>query len=891
MWNGLWKLTLMVGVVGVGIFAAYHAQKGMNLTVSNAPKGSDDSKNERVGSSTDEASDDTSNPQEPAFLAGLDEPSEKPSQRRASKETKSRTDFLDDFSLDEPSVKTASAKDEGKTVPVKRNQKRPGIDFRESAEPLDAASDRSAEPKRLPDEESSELVSPKKNRQPIRQVKADVSENESATAATENQLDPFAEDNEDTQKAAQKTTLEKNSSTKSESTAKKSAPASFDEPAESEFPTEVSETENKKTPAADKEKFELETPEQAPGRAKVSTGIGADSEPPRSKRAKQGAVKRFENQTESEADPFSSDSRVNPARSPATSKSGTGKSLSDLDAPKQIDEPAREEPAIVNDPAAAPRSLPNESNNISNVSNEDVPAPRTNPKRNRPAIPATLSEDPNPGFLNEAPKRTHESHSRRSDRDPVSSVDMVGDGIAGDASQRGVQQPRLTIEKVAAQQAVLEQPLVYSIIVKNTGSVDAHNVVIEDRIPKGTELLGTAPQAELSGKRLIWNHLLLKPNEEKKISIKVIPHQEGPIGSVARVYFATEVSAEIVVSAPQLDFTVKAPSEVRIGQHFELVFTLKNVGTVDATNIKVFDVVPDELKNEAGADIECAIGKMAPQETREIVLPVTAIKTGNLVNKAVMTADPGIKKSLDSSINVIGELLVLTRTGQNKLYVERAAVFTNNIRNDGNQRADSVRISEVVPAGMQFETASDGGKYDANLKAVVWTVGPLPPGVDKSVSVKYVPKETGPRETKISATGSAGSTAAIQSTIEVVGKPELQMETLTATGTVTVGDRITSKFQLNNTGTAAARNVRLRIKLPRELKLISVKGAKFQKEEDSVVFETIGELPPRTKAAYELVLEPIAEADAQIGLEISADHLSKPGRRVETIQIANDALK
>ena len=106
-----------------------------------------------------------------------------------------------------------------------------------------------------------------------------------------------------------------------------------------------------------------------------------------------------------------------------------------------------------------------------------------------------------------------------------------------------------------------------------------------------------------------------------------------------------------------------------------------------------------------------------------------------------------------------------------------------------------------------------------------------------------------------------------------------------------MGDRITSKFQLNNTGTAGAKNVQLRVKLPRELKLISVKGAKFQQTENGILFETIDELPPRSKAAYELVLEPIAEADAQLSLEISADHLTKPGKRVETIQIARDALK
>ena len=30
MWNGFWKVTAMVGVIGVGLVAVFYAQKGMN---------------------------------------------------------------------------------------------------------------------------------------------------------------------------------------------------------------------------------------------------------------------------------------------------------------------------------------------------------------------------------------------------------------------------------------------------------------------------------------------------------------------------------------------------------------------------------------------------------------------------------------------------------------------------------------------------------------------------------------------------------------------------------------------------------------------------------------------------------------------------------------------
>lgn len=897
MWNGLWKLTVMVGVIGIGLFAAYQAQKSMNLTLASAPGEAPDSKPERVLEATDDTPsfDLSTHQDEPAVVSKSElEPIARSTPRKEKKRAEPKSDFLDDFADDQPEVKKVVAsndsnKSTGKGASPKRAERRKGVSFRNDNEFSD---EESTEPKQLPDGADS-LDPPKKSGKPIRQVSAEFADeaapNANVTAAEEEVADPFADDAAATDKAPKvKSRAKSNDRAKSDDGAiddfadQPSAPAVIESP----------DAPAAKNPSATdvKEKMRIEIPSQPTGRAKISSDDGTLSEPPRSKRAKQNAGKRAEARVETESNPFESDSQAPVSRASSTTETPSTKTGSELGAPGRIDESLSDEPISRQEPipAAAPRSLPDD---ISTTSSDDSATNRPTPKRARLAAPAPLTDDANAGFLNDPPPRSRDPLPRRTEREEVAPVDMVGDGVAGDVSKRGLQQPRLTIEKVAQQQAAIDKPFIYSIIVKNTGTVDAHNVVIEDRIPKGTELLGTAPQAELSGKRLIWNQLILKPNEEKKISIKVVPKQEGPIGSVARVYFATEVTAEIVVTAPQLEFTVKAPSEVRVGQHFDLVFTLKNVGTVEANNITVRDLVPDELKHEAGSDIECPIGKMGPQECREIVLPVTAMKTGSLVNRAYLTADSGIKKTLDSAIEVIGEVLVLTRTGHNRLYVEKPAAFTNNIRNDGNRKADRIRIAEVVPAGMQFETASDGGKYDENLRAVVWTVGPLPPGADKSLTVNYVPKETGTHAAKITATGSAGSTAAVQATVDVIGKPELQMETLSATGAVTVGDRITSKFQLNNSGTAGAKNVQLRIKLPRELKLISVKGAKFQQTENGIIFETIGELPPRTKAAYELVLEPIAEAEAQIGLEISADHLTKPGKRIETIQIAQDALK
>jgi uncharacterized repeat protein (TIGR01451 family) len=537
-------------------------------------------------------------------------------------------------------------------------------------------------------------------------------------------------------------------------------------------------------------------------------------------------------------------------------------------------------PDPVNNNGPTNRTINEPGNGVPSVSN-DFPATPSGRNSKAAREPEPLPERGLPREAATTPNR------RAADSIPRSlDNDLVGDGTVNKESPRGIQQARLTIEKIAPQQTTLGEPLIYSVVIKNIGGTDAHQVLVEDRIPRGTELSGTAPRAEMIDKRLIWRIGTLKPNEEKKISIRVIPRQEGQVGSVARVSFATEVAAEILVAAPQLSFNVKAPRQARIGETIELTFLLKNTGTAAATNVSVRDLVPAGLKHEAASDIECPIGRLAPNESREIVLNVTAVKPGGATNRAVLSGDAGIHQELETSIEVIGEQLVLTRSGQTKVYVDRPTRFTNSVKNEGNAEVKRVRVSEVIPAGMEFVEASDGGRFDPVQRAILWDLGALPPGGETAVSSMLVARSPGTQQATVTASGPAGSSAAVKSDVDVVGRPELQIETVSRTGVVAVGDRLTSKIQLKNHGSAAARNVSLSIRLPRELKLVEVRGGKYSLRDNAISFDPVTAIGPKEMAAFELVMEAVSEADAQMNLEISADHLSKPARRSETVQIA-----
>lgn len=909
--SGLWKLAAMTGVIGVGLVAVYQAQQGMeqtSITASEADTGESESDDAGVVPASEiVAPPSESDPfnKDAETLLGTQSPSKvatdgsTPTLAAPAEFSKS-----DGFgAADNNDLPTGAS---SVSVPVRSTANEasprsgPGLDFRAETANVaeaDAAPGKSAiQPVAFEEEEPEERLP-----DDLDAFEADVKK-----AAERAKLRASAAQS---QPAAVKPFVRQNADAPKEVTP---------DPASVVDPFEVNETPAKSTapavaapiaeeqPGADPfDPFEADTPAAA---VPAKTAPALPVELPETPEAKPEVAPKEEPQPET--DPFADFPPAKGAAPPVAPSLGSPQDLQPAPAGKAPESPAgdslsspfaADEPPAKTTPdpkgdlldSAPPAGTPGRNKTLPKLPTE-VPDSFDTEFPGEPSAPRTLPGEPDrvpvreplPDRRTLPDKEPPPARRPLDDQPKLIDGDLLGDGTVTPSSPRGVQQARLTIEKIAPQQAVLGEPLVYSVIIKNIGGNDAHHVMVEDRIPKGTELTGTAPRAEMVDKKLIWRIGTLKAGEEKKISIRVIPRQEGSIGSVARVNFATEVAAEIIVAAPQLSFTAKAPRQARMGETLEMTFLLKNTGAAPATNVSVRDIVPPGLKHEAASDIECPIGKLAPNETREIVLSVTAVKPGKATNRAILTGDGGINQELETSIEIIGEQLVLTRSGQNRIYVDRPVVFTNNIRNDGNADVKQVRIAEVVPAGMELLEASDGGRFDPVQRAIVWDLGVLPAGTETAVSSKLVARTTGTLQAKVTATGPAGSTASVKADVDVVGRPELQIETVSRTGVVAVGDRLTSKIQLKNHGSAPASNVKLNIRLPRELKLVEVRGGQYSLRDNVIAFETVNAIGPKETAAFELVMEAVAEADAQMNLEISADHLSKPARRSETVQIA-----
>ncbi|MDZ4688480.1 MAG: hypothetical protein SH850_25680 [Planctomycetaceae bacterium] len=552
----------------------------------------------------------------------------------------------------------------------------------------------------------------------------------------------------------------------------------------------------------------------------------------------------------------------------------------DLDAfnPFPDDKPADREPADAR-PARLPLNL-DEPSEPAGIANEPAPLDKAAPLSNRTEARSRL---PNP--LDLAPKGEPPASAA-----PKPLADsLLGDGELPATAPRSVQEPRLSIEKIAPAKATLGQPLIYSVIVKNTGNSPASQVTVEDRIPKGTRLVGTAPRAELVEKRLMWKLETIAPGEERKIAIKVIPEEEGAIGSVARVSFVSEVAAEIVVTAPKLKIAVVSPQEVKIGSTAEMVFTLSNPGNGDATNVIIRSLIPDGFQHPAGNDLEYSLGTLAPKESREVRLELTAIKPGRLIHKTVVTADGNVGTESQTPVEVIGEQLLLTRSGHNRVYLGRPSVYTNTVTNEGQRAIDRVQITETVPAGFDFVQASRDGRYEAGQRTITWTVGPIAPGAKIDVSATLAAKSLGEFSSEITAQGQTGTTASVRPTITIEGFPSIAVEPLGEQKLVAIGEQVTSRIQLRNKGTATAKNVGLTIALPPELKLVSAKGpGQHRQEAGRVVFDPVDEVLASGTAEFQLVFEAQSAGDSRLEMQISAEHLRRPVRHEESVQVVGN---
>ena len=557
-----------------------------------------------------------------------------------------------------------------------------------------------------------------------------------------------------------------------------------------------------------------------------------------------------------------------------------------------LDEPLKNSPEIVqpklDSPTLDDTPFGTKSNPIDdNPLGQSTPS-LASPKPANPTLDDPLQPLRSGSGLNPIPADTTKSDAtNRISPDPeLEKKEVRGDGVIPKNGPSAEQRPELTIEKVAPPQATLGKPMIYSIVITNRGATNAAKVTVEDVIPLGCKLVGTIPQAELIESKLIWKLGRLPSGELKKIHVKVVPISEGEVGSVATVSFVSEVAARTDVRQPVLAsirVTATAPNQVRIGEPVKLFFKILNTGTIDADKMTLQDLIPEGFEHEAGADLTYEIGSIKAGDSVDVDLELKAIKAGTYVNRAIIKQDGNARAESKATIEVIdGSRLTLQSVPTPAGLVSQKMTHSFKVSNLSNVAVTNARAVARLPREVRFVDAANGGTYDPNSHAIEWRLDSLASQQSITLSSTLTPTSTGNYSATLQVTQPNSPMTQIESGIEAKGIAALAINLSNVPVTAKPGDEFTVDATITNRGTGPDSNVRFSISLPSNIEYVSARGpvksgiVQTSDGQKTVPFAVIPEIGEQAVASFQITLRARSAGRPKLRAEVSSQQLDEP---------------
>jgi len=423
--------------------------------------------------------------------------------------------------------------------------------------------------------------------------------------------------------------------------------------------------------------------------------------------------------------------------------------------------------------------------------------------------------------------------------------------------------PQITAQAVGPRRIVISRDAEFQVTVRNSGTVEANEVVVSVQLPSWVDVTGTqatrgTAQAAATGQvdqPLLWRIARLEANSSEVLKINLIPRRSQPLDmSVRWTYAQTATNTLVEVEEPMLQMVISGPNEAVYGQTKLYNLTLSNPGTGDAQNV-VLSLLPLEGKQETAAVTK--IGTLAHGETKTIQVELSAGKSGVLLVKANATADGGLTAEAAKEVLVRRANLVIEVVAPEAEYAGNAASFLVRVLNDGNASADDVTVNAVLPEGAEYVTSTADGRYEQKQGRVRWDIGSLAAGQMREFQMAAKLHAPGENRLHTTAQDKSDLNAVADVQTAVIARADLKLLVTDPQGPVPVGEEAVYELTIHNRGTQAAEAIEAVIFFSEGIEPIRVEGADHEIGSGQVMFKTI----PQINSAGQMVLKVTARAD------------------------------
>jgi uncharacterized repeat protein (TIGR01451 family) len=318
---------------------------------------------------------------------------------------------------------------------------------------------------------------------------------------------------------------------------------------------------------------------------------------------------------------------------------------------------------------------------------------------------------------------------------------------AGTAPARGQGTGPLELVQKLADQVSAGVPVLIEISLRNVSKVPVEGIRVSDDLPAGFDVREAVPPAERSQGRLSWLVTRLGPGEERRFRLTLQARPETRVKSLRNLvdvaYTARLSSTRVArVAGPDLLLEAVAPQRTPVGAATTLLATIRNHGDAAARNVSLQAVLPAGLSHPQGADLETIVGTLEPGAEQTVPLRVTPSRGGEFKVRLSVQADGTGPIAREIRLVADEPHLVATAGGPTVLPQQLTGLFEVTVRNDGSGPCPA-GVTVLLPEGLDFVRASEGGQYDRQAHSVRWDLGELRPAERRVLAWNGSPRTAG----------------------------------------------------------------------------------------------------------------------------------------------------
>ena len=406
----------------------------------------------------------------------------------------------------------------------------------------------------------------------------------------------------------------------------------------------------------------------------------------------------------------------------------------------------------------------------------------------------------------------------------------------------------------------------YTVTVTNDGIGDAKDVVVRDVLGEGLKFVSATGNYSFdeATRTVTWIVDLAK-GESKVFSVIAIV---SGYGNVTNSLVVGNKTTGVNVTVPEINPDKTVDNEIpNFGDNVTYTVKVTNDGIGDANNVVITDVLDKGLKflnatgnftyDEKTGTITWIVD-LDKGETKTFNVNVTVLGYGVLPNTVAVGNKTAVRNI------TVPEIITVKEVNSSDIHIGDEITYTITVSNSGKINATNVVIRDILPEGLKFINASNGGVYDPVTGIITWILN-----ITANSTVDLTADVCVNKSGNITNTVNVGNKTS-NCTIESGDIVDLEIHIVADKSEIYVGDNVVYTVTVINNGPSDAINTIANILIPNALSILSYNATKGTFDITSGNW-SIGNLTNGEKVVLTFVAKALNEGNSTVYVNVTSE--------------------